>query len=193
MFARLELLIIDRSREWDAESPQKRSELVLWPAIGKIARSIAPSVQSWIASGVPRLAQLRVRTGDPDPPAPDGDDRPCFKRGSMSLQHLGHQGDTLQCGNIREAYQTCMLEAAEVHEFSEISVDRNQNPGFRSGSFEQCLIARIGSDLAGLEDVMPLGAQPIGEQSAGTAIDEELHGSATEMAASVSRAITACA
>ena len=111
----------------------------------------------------------------------------------MSLQYLGHQGDTLQRGNIREAQQASMLEALAVDEFSEIRVDRNQNPGFGSGSFEQCPIARIGSELAGLEHVMPLVAQPIGQRWAGTAIDEELHGSATEMADSVSRAITACA
>ena len=45
---------------------------------------------------------------------------------------------------------------------------------------------RIGSELAGLEDVMIPGTQPVGQLWAGTAIDEELHGSATEMADSVS-------
>ena len=74
----------------------------------------------------------------------------------------------------------------EVYEFSEISVERNQDPGFGSRSFEQCLIARIGSELAGLEDVMPSGAQPIGQRWAGTAIDKQFHGSATAMADSVS-------
>ena len=53
----------------------------------------------------------------------------------MSLQHFGHQGDTLQHGNVREAYQASMLDASEVHEFSEIRVDRNENPRFGSGSF----------------------------------------------------------
>ena len=99
----------------------------------------------------------------------------------------------MQHGNVREAYQAGVLETPEVHEFSKISIDRNQNPGFGSGSFEQCLIARIASELARLKHVMPLGAQPIRQRWAGTAIDEELHGSATEMADSVSRAITACA
>ena len=70
--------------------------------------------------------------------------------------------------------------------FSEIGVYRQQNPVFRSGACEQCLIPRIGSELAGLEDVMILGTQPVGQLWAGTAIDEELHGSATEMADSVS-------
>ena len=104
----------------------------------------------------------------------------------MSLQHLGHQGDSLQRRNIREAHNATMLETPEVYEFSEISVERNQNPGFGSRSFEQCLIPRIGSELAGLEDVMPLVAQPVGQRWAGTAIDEKLHGSATAMADSVS-------
>lgn len=111
----------------------------------------------------------------------------------MSLQHFRDQGDTLQHGNVREAYQASMLEAPEVHEFSEIRVDRNQNPRFGSSSFKQCLIARIAPELAGLEDIMSLGAQPVRQQRAGTAIDKELHGSATETADSVSRAMTACA
>ena len=111
----------------------------------------------------------------------------------MPLQHLGPQGDTLLDGNIREAHPTSMLEAPVVNEFSEVRVDRSHNPGFGSGSFEQCAIAGIGSELAGLQDVMSLGAQPFGQRWAGAAIDEELHGPATEMADSVSRAITACA
>ena len=111
----------------------------------------------------------------------------------MSLQDFVDQGDALPHGNVREAYQASMLEASEVHEFSEIRVDRNQNPRFGRGSFKQCLIARVAPELTGLEDVMSLGAQPVREQWAGAAIDEELHGSATEMADSVSRAITACA
>ena len=44
----------------------------------------------------------------------------------MSLQHLGHQGDALQHGNIREPHQAGMLEAPDVHELSEVSVDGNQ-------------------------------------------------------------------
>lgn len=111
----------------------------------------------------------------------------------MSVQHLGHQGDTLLRGNIREAHHAGMLETPEVYEFAEVCVERYQNPGFGSGSFEQRLIAGIGSELAGLEDFMPVCAQPIGQGWADTAVDEELHGSATEMADSVSRAITACA
>ena len=47
-----------------------------------------------------------------------------------------------------------------------------------SRACEQCLIPRIGSELTGLEDVMILGTQPDGQLCAGTAIDEELHGSA---------------
>lgn len=59
--------------------------------------------------------------------------------------------------------------------------------------FEQCLIARVGSEPAGLENVMSLGPQPVGQPWSDAAIDEELHGSGTETADSVSPAITACA
>jgi hypothetical protein len=111
--------------------------------------------------GQRRVASRQRGIGDPDSSAANGDDCACFERVSMSLQHLGDQGDTLQHGNVREAYQASMLEAPEVHEFSEIRVDRNQNPRFGSSSFKQCLIARIAPELAGLEDIMSLGAQPV--------------------------------
>ena len=124
--------------------------------------------------------------GNADSSAADGDDRPCFERAAMSSEYVAHQGNALRRGNIWEAHQAGMLEASHVHEFSEIGVYRQQNPVFRSGACEQCLIPRIGSELAGLEDVMILGTQPVGQLWAGTAIDEELHGSATEMADSVS-------
>ncbi len=35
----------------------------------------------------------------------------CLERPPMPLQHLGHQGDTLAHGNVREAHQAGMLEA----------------------------------------------------------------------------------
>ena len=81
----------------------------------------------------------------------------------MSVNHLRHQGDALARGDIREAHQAGVLEAPDVHQFSEIGVDRDQNSAFGSGSFEQRLIARVRSELAGLEDVMPIGAEPVGE------------------------------
>ena len=92
-----------------------------------------------------------------------------------------------------KAHQTGVLEALQVHEFSEIGVDCDENPALDVGALEQRLITWIRAELARLEDVMALAAQPICQLGAGAAIDEELHGSATDTADSVSRAITAWA
>ncbi len=86
-----------------------------------------------------------------------------------------------------------MLDLANVHELSEIGIDRDQDPAFGSGTFEQCLITRILSELPRLKHVMALIPQPVCQTAADATVDEELHGSATDTADSVSLAITACA
>ena len=111
----------------------------------------------------------------------------------MSLNHVGYERDALPRRDVRQANQTGVLEALDVHEFSEIGVDRDQNPALGARASEQHPIARIGAELAGLDDVMTLGAQPLGQLGTDAAIDEELHGFATETAANVSWAITAWA
>lgn len=111
----------------------------------------------------------------------------------MALNNLGHQPDALRRGDIRKAHQTGVLEALQVHEFSEVGVDCDENSVLDLGALKQRLIARVRAELAGLENVMTLAAQPICQLRAGAAIDEELHGSATDTADSVSRAITAWA
>lgn len=131
--------------------------------------------------------------GDPDSSTSDGDD--CFRleRLSMALNDLGHQPDALRCRDIRKAYQAGVPEALQVHEFSEIGVDCDENPALDVAALKQRLIARVRAELAGLQDVMTLAPQPIRQLRAGAAIHEELHGFATDTADSVSRAITAWA
>ena len=86
-----------------------------------------------------------------------------------------------------------MVDSPDVHQFSEVPVDRDQNSSLGCGAFEQRPITRIGFELACVEDVVSLGTQPFRQAAARTVVDEELHGLVTEMADSVSSAITACA
>ena len=109
----------------------------------------------------------------------------------MSLNHVGHERDALPRRNVRQAHQTGVLEALDVHKFPEIGVDRDQDPALGARAPEQGPIARVGAELAGLDDIMTLDAQPFGQSGTGAAIDQELHGSATETADNVSRAMTA--
>ena len=111
----------------------------------------------------------------------------------MSLDHLTHQGDPFSHGHIREAHQAGVQHAIDEHQLSEVGVDRDQDPAFGTGPLEQSPIAGIRFELTRLEDVMALDAQPVRQPRAGAPVDEELHGSDTEMADSVSREITACA
>ena len=111
----------------------------------------------------------------------------------MSLDHLTYQGDPFWHGHIREAHQAGVQQAIDVHELPEVGVDRDQDPALGTGPLEQSPIAGIRFELTRLEDVMALDAQPVGQPRTGAPVYEELHRSDTEMAASVSREITACA
>lgn len=131
--------------------------------------------------------------GDSDSSVADGDDRAGFELRSVSLDHLTYQGDPFWHGHIREAHQAGVQHAIDVHQLSEVGVDRDQDPALGTGPFEQSPIAGIRFELTRLEDVMALDAQPVGQPRTGAPVYEELHRSDTEMAASVSREITACA
>ncbi len=54
-------------------------------------------------------------------------------------------------------------------------------------------IARIGAALAGLDNVVPFGTQPVSQAAAGAAINEEFHLLAVCTASRESCAMTACA
>ncbi len=111
----------------------------------------------------------------------------------MPVKHFGHQGNAPLHRHIWKAHQPRMGSIPYVDKLSKIGIDRHQDSAFVSGAFDQRQISRIGPKLTGLDDVMPLVAQPFGQAAAGTAIDKKSHASATDMADSVSLEITACA
>ena len=133
-----------------------------------------------------------VRAGDTDPPTTCGDERLPVQCFVMFLEHLRHQGEAFANGHIGQPDQACVYCPADVNESAEVPVERDQNPAFRGGAFEQRTIAWIGF-FSRVEDVVTLGAEPFRQPSARAVVDEELHRLATETAASVSSAIAACA
>ena len=71
--------------------------------------------------------------------------------------------------------------------------EHRRGTGRSRGVLEQREITRIVPELAGLDDVMPLATELFRQAGSGTSIDGKPHDSATDMAANVSLAITACA
>ena len=130
---------------------------------------------------------------DPDTSAADRDERLAFDGFAMLLEYFGHQGDAVASGYIGKTYETCVAGSSDVYELAEVPVDRDQNPALSGGAFQQPPITWIRFELPGVENVVPLGAQPFGQASACTMVDEELHPLPTVTAARVSSAITACA
>ena len=110
----------------------------------------------------------------------------------MPLKNLGHQDNASRRWYIWEAHQACMLNFPYIDKLPEVGIDRHQYSAFGGGAVKERPVARIGSTLQGL-DVMPLGAQPFRQTTASATIDKESHDSATDTAASVSLAMTACA
>ena len=81
----------------------------------------------------------------------------------------------------------------QADELPEVGVDGDQDLIFGSCTLEQRSIARVGTEIAGLENIVPPRAQPGREPSPGAPIDEEFHDPATVTADRVSLAMTAWA
>ena len=79
----------------------------------------------------------------------------------------------------------------QVDELSEVGINRNENSPSPRSVVQKHAIAGIRTEFSGFDDVMPVAAKPIGQSSAGAAVDQESHDSLMETAASVSPAITA--
>ena len=111
----------------------------------------------------------------------------------MSLKHFGHQGNALIRRHVRQANQSGMGCGMHIDERCEVRIERHQNPVFGTRSRQHCLVARVIPEVAGIDDIVALAAQPFPQSAPGTPVDEELQVSATDTADRVSLAITACA
>ena len=139
----------------------------------------------------PRL--WRWRSGDTDPVLADRDHRPRFQCPTMSLKHFGHQGNALLRRHVRQANQSGMRRGMHVDERCEVSIECHQNSVFGSRSRQHCPVARVIPEVAGIDDIVALVAQPFPQSAPGTPVDEKPQDSATDTADRVSLAMTACA
>ena len=98
------------------------------------------------------------RVCDADASATDRNECLSVQGFAVLLEHFGHQGEAVASGDIGKPYQACMFDSPDVHQFAEVSVDRDQNPALRRGPFEQRPITWIGFELPGIEDVVAPGA-----------------------------------
>ena len=79
------------------------------------------------------------------------------------------------------------------HELAKVHVDGYQRTVFRGCVLDQCQVAGVRAEVIGEDGVMTFAAQPNGQASPCTSIDEESHPLATDTAASESPATTAWA
>ncbi len=109
----------------------------------------------------------------------------------MPLQDLHHQLNAFHRRNIGQPHHTTMRGSPGKHQFAEIRVNGNENALLARGPLEQRAVPRIGSAYAGLDHVVALRAEPVGEPPPGATVDQKLHFPATRTASRESLAITA--
>lgn len=111
----------------------------------------------------------------------------------MACDHLGQQRDTLLNGNIGQSNQARMRPFMQMDQGTEVRVHRDQDSAFEPGSFQQRAIARILADVSSIKNVVPVATEPLDQAPTDASVSQESHERATDTAASVSPAITACA
>ncbi len=111
----------------------------------------------------------------------------------MPIDKVGHQRNTPVGRHIRETDQARMSNAVQVNKFSEVSVDRYENPVVGVCAFKQGAVTRIGTERTRFENIVSFTAQPGRQLCARAPINEEFHCSTTVTADKVSPATTACA
>lgn len=111
----------------------------------------------------------------------------------MSVEDLRHQRDALRGRDIGKPHEPRMRQVVEVDQLTEIRVHGDQDAAFFRGPSQQRPVARVGTEFASLDDIVPLVPQPGGQPPASAAVGQESQAGVTETRSSVSRAITAWA
>ena len=111
----------------------------------------------------------------------------------MSLEDLGHQGNAAIRRHVRQAYQPRMGRVTHKDERREVRIECHQDPVFGSRSRQQRMVARIVSQVTGLDDIVTVASQPLSQSAPHTPVNEKPQDSATDTADKVSLAMTACA
>ena len=92
----------------------------------------------------------------------------------MSSEYVSEQLDALGGGNVGQSQQAGVLGTAVDHP-SEIGVDGDQDSVLPCCQFEDCLVARVGTETGDFNHVVLFRPEPFGQTMASTAIDEESH------------------
>ena len=89
----------------------------------------------------------------------------------MMLDQAVDQGDTPWSRNIRKPDEPGVRNIVQVDEFSEVGINRNENSRCSRSVVQKHAIAGVRTEFSGLNNVMPVAAKPIGQSSAGAAVD----------------------
>ena len=76
----------------------------------------------------------------------------------MLLDDIGHQGNSLRRGNVGQSYQPRVRRIVNENELGEVRIERHDYSVFGGRMLKQCQVARILSQFAGLDDIMPFDA-----------------------------------
>ena len=111
----------------------------------------------------------------------------------MSVEDLLHQRNPLRGRNIRQPHEPCVRQVVEVDQLTKIRVHGDQDAVFCRGASQQRPVARVGTEFASLDDIVPSVSQPGSQPPASAAVGQESQAGVTETRSRVSRAITAWA
>ena len=73
----------------------------------------------------------------------------------MLVDELSHQHDSLFGGQVGQSNQTGMENAVQVDQFSKVGVNCYEHSTLCMGESEQGAVAGIGSEVPGIEDIVP--------------------------------------
>ena len=150
----------------------------------------------WLSLDGPRVlenASCRRRLRYADSPAANRDDGAVFQCVAVTLDDLGHHGNALLRRNIREAYEASVRDVVEVDQFTKVGVYRDQDSPCRLSEFQKGPVSGVRAERASFEHIMPVIAKPLRHTTPCASINQKAHYSPTEIVASVSRAMIACA
>ena len=111
----------------------------------------------------------------------------------MFPDHFGHQQYALSHRQVGKAYHAGMPGPPDEQKLAEVVVERDEDSALGCRPLQKLGVAGIVFEFSRVEDVVSVVPQPFCQSAAGATVDQELHRVATDTAASVSPAITACA
>ena len=111
----------------------------------------------------------------------------------MALDDLRHKHNAPFSRNIGKSHQPGVRYVMQKDQLSEVGIDRHQHSAQRLGQLQQSTVTGVRAERASLQDVVASAAKRLCKATAGAAVNQKIHGPATETVASVSPAITACA